>query len=180
MTDFKLIASLFFFAAIISCQNAPHPPEQEKAPENESKLEQALIQANKSAIEEERYMIKRYIDRHNWDMDQTGSGIYYGIYEDGNGKKAEVGMVAAIDYTVELLNGYECYSSEKGEPKSFIIGQGNVESGLHKIMPYLQEGDRAKVIIPSHLAYGLAGDRKQIPPKSTLVYDLHVINLQKR
>lgn len=180
MTGFKLIASLFFLIAIMSCQNAPHPSEPGKEPENGNKLEQALIEANKSAVAEERHMIKQYIDRHNWDMAKTGSGIYYGIYEQGNGKKAEEGMVATIDYTIELLNGYECYSSEKEQPKSFIIGQGDVESGVHKIMPYLQEGDRAKVIIPSHLAYGLAGDRKQIPPKSTLVYDLHVTNLKER
>lgn len=180
MTGFKLIASLFFFTAIISCQNAPHPPEQEKKPENEKKLEQALIEANKSAIAQEKHMIRQYIDRHNWDMNKTGTGIYYGIYEDGNGKKAKEGMVATIDYTIELLNGTECYSSRNDQPKSFIIGQGNVESGLHKIMPYLQEGDRAKVIIPSQLAYGLAGDRKEIPPKSTLVYDLHVLELKER
>jgi len=43
----------------------------------------------------------------------------------------------------------------------------------------LHQGDKAKFIIPSHLAYGLLGDQKQIPPGATLVYDVELIQLNK-
>jgi FKBP-type peptidyl-prolyl cis-trans isomerase len=39
-------------------------------------------------------------------------------------------------------------------------------------------GDRAKFIVPSHLAFGLLGDQKMIPPQATLVYDVELINLK--
>jgi len=37
-------------------------------------------------------------------------------------------------------------------------------------------GDKAKLIIPSHLAFGLAGDMDQIPPLSPIVYDIEVLD----
>jgi hypothetical protein len=33
------------------------------------------------------------------------------------------------------------------------------------------------MILPSHLAYGLIGDQDVIPPKSTLVYDIELIDI---
>ncbi|MCF8230664.1 MAG: FKBP-type peptidyl-prolyl cis-trans isomerase [Bacteroidales bacterium] len=173
--------SIFFAMLLLAaCNNRPQNPDQKKQ-QNDKKLEEALIDANKRAISEEKYMIRRYIQRHKWDMKKTGSGIYYSVYQEGQGTKARKGMRATLDYTIQLLNGYVCYSSqEKGKPKRFIIGKGgDVVSGLHKIMPHLQEGDKAKVIIPSYLAHGMAGDKKEIPSKATLVYDIHVLKLDR-
>lgn len=176
--------TIFFFPVVmllvVACNNPPQPPDQKKKQQDE-KLEEALIEANKRAISEEKYLIRRYIKRHKWDMKKTGSGIYYGVYREGNGAKARKGMKATLDYTIQLLNGYVCYSSkEKGNPKRFIIGKGeDVVSGLHKIMPHLQEGDKAKVIIPSYLAHGIAGDKDEIPSTATLVYDIHVLKLDQ-
>ena len=42
----------------------------------------------------------------------------------------------------------------------------------------LKEGDRAKFIIPSHLAFGLLGDMKKIPAKAVLVYDIELIKIK--
>jgi len=50
-----------------------------------------------------------------------------------------------------------------------------VISGLEEGILYLSEGDKAKIIIPSHLGYGLLGDLdKNIPPKATLIYDIEL------
>ena len=43
----------------------------------------------------------------------------------------------------------------------------------------MREGDKAKAIIPSHLAYGFIGDEKQIPKRATLIYDIEVLNVIK-
>jgi len=41
----------------------------------------------------------------------------------------------------------------------------------------LRVGDCAKIIIPSHLAYGLIGDQKKILHKASLVYDIEFISM---
>jgi len=163
-----------------ACHNAPHPPEKGKSSGEDKKLEEALIEANKRAVSEEQHMIKKYISRHQWDMNKTGSGVYYGIYNKGNGPKAGSGHRVTIDYTIELINGSEAYTTKNKQPKTFVVGQGDVVTGLHRVMPLLSEGDKAKVIIPSHLAHGISGDQDKIPPKSTLVYDLHVLKVFKQ
>jgi FKBP-type peptidyl-prolyl cis-trans isomerase FkpA len=54
----------------------------------------------------------------------------------------------------------------------------NVESGLHEGILYMNEGSKALLVIPSHLAHGLVGDMNKIPPKSTIVYDIELLELK--
>lgn len=44
--------------------------------------------------------------------------------------------------------------------KRFLIGQGGVEIGLEEAVLHLRKGDRATLILPSHLAHGLRDDDK--------------------
>lgn len=166
---------------ITSCGNPPRDPNQQGEKEKQEKaLEQAFIDANKRAVAEEEHMIEKYIERHQWKMNRISSGFYYGIYHSGKGRQVSKGSTVSMDYTIELLNGYPCYSSQShGKPKTFTVGQGDATPGIHRVMPHLQGGDKAKVIIPSFLAYGTAGDKKEIPPKSTLVYDIHLLKVHQ-
>ena len=82
-----------------------------------------------------------------------------------------------INYTVTLLNGDTCYAT-KGEPEEFTVGEDNAESGLHEGIQLMHEGDKAIMIIPSHLAHGLAGDLKKIPIRSTIVYDVELVKVK--
>ena len=43
----------------------------------------------------------------------------------------------------------------------------------------MKVGDKAKFIIPSHLAFGLLGDENKIPKRATLVYDVELIDVMK-
>ena len=56
----------------------------------------------------------------------------------------------------------------------------NIEDGLHKAVLYLKSGDKAKILIPSHLAHGLLGDSKKIPPMSPIIYDIEIISVKKQ
>lgn len=142
------------------------------------KLEEPLIHANKQAVKEEEIQINNYIKRRNWKVKETGSGLRYGIYKKGDGAKAEGGKIAVLNYSVELINGEKIYSSEESGTKEFLIGRGGVESGLEEGILLLRVGDRAKFIIPSHLGYGLLGDQDKVPSKSTLIYDIELLELK--
>jgi FKBP-type peptidyl-prolyl cis-trans isomerase len=39
---------------------------------------------------------------------------------------------------------------------------------------YLKHGDKALLLIPSHLAHGLLGDFKKIPPQMPIIYDVEI------
>lgn len=150
--------------------------EQQAAPiewneKKSSKLHKEL------AIEQE-IQIKLFLERHpEWKMEQTGSGLRYWIYEHGTGQQAAVGLYAAVETKVQLLDGTTCYTSSNDEYEEFQIDKSDIETGMQEAIKKMRIGDRAKLIIPSHLAHGLLGDRDKIPPLSTLVIDIHLIGL---
>jgi FKBP-type peptidyl-prolyl cis-trans isomerase len=162
---------MIFFSACIQ-EN-----ESKQKEINRKQLKESLLKANKELIKTEDQLIRDYIERYQWEMKETGTGLRYWIYKNGKGKIATLNQVATINYQLSLLNGIICYSSEEKGPKKFKIGQGGIESGLEEGILLLRKGDRAKFIIPSHLAYGLIGDKNKIPPKATLVYDIELIEL---
>ncbi len=50
----------------------------------------------------------------------------------------------------------------------------NAETGKHEV-EMMREGEKARFIIPPHLAYGLLGDEKQIPARSIIVYEVELL-----
>jgi len=173
----KLIFGLLVVLLILlfSC-NQQNTEKQDTIPP--SNIKESLIEANKKAVKTEEQQINDFIRRVKWKMLETGTGLKYSIYKKGDGEPAVTGKVVEIEYTVSLLNGDLVYSSETLGNKVFTIGKGGVESGLEEGILLLREGDCAKIILPSHLAFGLMGDQRQIPPKTTLVYDIKVITIR--
>lgn len=138
-------------------------------------LKEPLMKVNKKISESEKRDIDAFVKRKGWPMTETGTGLMYSVYRQGNGPKIESGDLVVVEFEISLLNGKLCYSSEETGPGEFVVDHDHVESGLHEAMKYLKVGDKAKIIIPSHLAFGLAGDMDQIPPLSPIVYDLEVL-----
>ncbi len=157
-----------------ACHRAPKDEQEKK----QADYKKSLMEVNKNLVRTEEQKIEDFLRRYNWDMKETGSGLRYMVYRQGAGVPAETGRVAVIAYTVSLLDGEVCYTSEEDGPRSFEIGKGGVESGLEEGILLLKEGDRAKFIIPSHLAYGLMGDMDRIPAKAALVYDVELLKIK--
>jgi len=173
---FRVLALILLFFSVLSCNSGIDSQSEKQT--TKKQLEESLFEANKKAVKTEDQQIEDFVRRHNWNMNKTGTGLRYRIYEQGNGEQAAEGKVAVIGYEVSLLNGEIVYSSDHTGPKEFMIGRGGVESGLEEGILLLQVGDRAKFIIPSHLAYGLSGDEDKITGKTTLVYDVNLIELK--
>lgn len=175
MYKFTLIISLFYLLS--ACTNELQNPKSDRYTAEQFK--DSLVAINRTLMESEARLIEKFIERKQWPAVSTGTGLRYIIYEKGKGQNlAQIGQYASIAYTISLLNGKVCYQSKLGEKKSFTIEADDVESGLHEGIKYMKVGDRAKLIIPSHLAHGLIGDMDKIPPKSTIIYDLKLISLK--
>ena len=166
-----LMAGWMLVSLLTACRH--ERPVGEKAHQKENVREQ-LINVNKTMVRTEDELIDDFIGRYGWNMNKTGTGLRYMIYSGGQGTAAAPGMKATITCSVVLLNGDTCYPSLT---RSFIIGEKTVEPGIEEGIRFMHAGDKAKFILPSHLAFGLLGDRKSIPQKATLVYDVHLIDL---
>jgi FKBP-type peptidyl-prolyl cis-trans isomerase FkpA len=169
-----IVISLFIAVSLLSsCKE-----EKPKVILNENKLKKPLMDINKSKVRMENNQIDKYIQRRGWEIIKTGTGLRYYIYKKGTGALANEGQLATVTYTVMLLNGDTAYSTKETGPQEFLIGMDDVESGLHEGIQYMHVGDKAKLVLPSFLAHGLLGDQDKIPMRSTIIYDIELINLK--
>ena len=173
----RVLQFLIIIMIVTGCACGQRQATDRTPPQN---LEDRLIQANKTMVEHEDEDINNYVERTGWDMITTGTGLRYWIYEKGEGDPGKFGQVAVFNYEAKLITGKLCYSSDSTGTKQFLIGKGGVESGLEEAMLLLRKGDRAKIILPSHLAFGMVGDDNCIPKRATVIYDVEMLDLVSR
>lgn len=143
-----------------------------KQTKNSGDEKESLIRVNEYLVEKDKEIIENYVNRREWEMEVTESGLWYMVYEAGDGKMTEQGNLVALEYSVSLLDGTLCYHSDESGPLNFVVGRGGVEAGLEEGILLLRVGDKARFILPPHLAYGLLGDENKIPARSVIIYDL--------
>ena len=171
----KLVLMFCFGLWVASCSQ---PDTSDYKTIDSNQIKEDLIEANKSIVKTEDQHIEDFIQRRGWKMQTTGTGLRYMITEQGNGRPAAKGLVAVLEYKTRLITGDIIDSSDTDGLKEFEIGRGGVESGLEEAVLMMKVGDKGNFILPSHLAWGLTGDGNLIPSKSTLIYELKLIDLK--
>ena len=168
-SSFCILFALCFF----SCkQHKTVDPQQEHG-----STKKQLIEVNRILVMKDQQRIKGHLERHNIEMRETGTGLWYALEKTGEGAKAVTGKSATINYKICLLDGTECYSSAKNGSKTFTIGRGGVETGLEEGILLMNEGGHASFIMPPHLAYGLPGDGNRIPARAIIIYDVELVSI---
>ena len=166
---------LMLLLVLFSCDEKK--PKQQ-LPVTKSEMKNSMEKANRYLLNEEEEDIENYVKRHGLTMTSTSTGLRYQILKQVSEQKIEKGEQVTLEYELHSIAGDLIYSSENDGVKSFVVGEGTVESGLDEAMTYLHRGDVAKLIIPFHLAYGLHGDDDKIPEYATLVYTIKIIDNQ--
>ncbi|MDT7833183.1 peptidylprolyl isomerase [Flavobacteriaceae bacterium S356] len=122
---------------------------------------------------------KELLDSVAAGYDETPSGLRYQILQKGDGKQATKGAMVSVHYKGQLLDGTVFDSSYKRkQPIDFAIGVGQVIAGWDEGIQLLKVGDKARLVIPSHLAYGESGAGGVIPPNATLIFDVELMNVK--
>ena len=62
---------------------------------------------------------------------------------------------------------------------SFKIGYSKQMKGFNYAVKLLKVGDKAKIIIPSYLGFGMSGYGKSVPPYSTLLLNVKLLNIKE-
>lgn len=169
---------IFFLLPFFVVACTDEKPRQEAIVVNHENYSEPLIKVNKKLIEKESRDIDNWLKRHQITAENTGTGLRFAILKKGNGNLAQLGQLATINYKLSLLDGTLCYDSKKSGPETFLIGQDHVESGLHEGIQMMHVGDKCLLIMPPHLAHGLLGDDKKIPPLSCIVYEVELLQIK--
>lgn len=98
----------------------------------------------------------------------------------GKGPAAKAGDKVKVHYTGTLTNGTEFDSSRKrNQPFEFVLGQGRVIKGWDQGVAGMKVGGKRKLTIPPSLGYGARGAGGSIPPNSTLLFDVELVEIGK-
>ena len=110
-------------------------------------------------------------------MFTTPSGLQYMVLRQGNGMRAKPGQRVKVNYHGTLLDGTVFDSSyERGEPASFRLDQ--VIAGWTEGVGMMPVGGKYRFWIPASLGYGDKGMGNDIPPNSTLVFDVELLGVE--
>jgi FKBP-type peptidyl-prolyl cis-trans isomerase len=166
----KLASTIIITFSIISCHNSQVPLNNVNKPGKKE-----MTDLNRYLVQKDREIIQNYIERKNLKMTESPTGLWYYIKNEGSGKFLKDNDRIVIDYECSLLDGTVCYSSASLGPKEIILGRTAIEPGMNEGLRLLKPGAEAIFILPPFLAYGIVGDGKKIPPRSTIVYNVGIL-----
>lgn len=117
-------------------------------------------------------------DDCNMDSVTTEEGLVFKEVECGDGAEPENGDTISVHYTGRLEDGTEFDSSEGKDPISFALGSGQVIEGWDLGFQGMKVGGKRELTIPPELGYGEQGAPPVIPPNSTLIFDVELVDVE--
>jgi len=135
--------------------------------------------ARTNSAESEQSLLEDYLKKSNITVDPTLSGMYIIKLEEGKGPAIKPGNKVSIHYVGKLIDQSIFDNSYKrNEPLEFTLGKGELIKGMEEGIAGMKQGGKARLIIPSLLAYDSAGYGQLIPPYATLIFEVEVVNIQ--
>jgi FKBP-type peptidyl-prolyl cis-trans isomerase len=96
----------------------------------------------------------------------------------GTGAEAIDGATVVVSYTGWLADGAQFDSTANRGPFDFVMGSNMVIPGLNAGMRGMKVGGQRTMTIPPGLAYGIQGARDAVPPNTTLVFDVELLEVK--
>ena len=110
-------------------------------------------------------------------MEETESGLFVQVLQEGSGPPAGYGDEMGVHYTVWLPSGSKVDSSHDHappEPLEMILGSTALIDGWVEGVTGMRMGERRKLVLPYDLAYGEQGRPPAIPAYSPLVFEVEL------
>ena len=106
----------------------------------------------------------------------TDSGLQYEVLVQGSGAKPTYEDTVRTHYHGSFINGDVFDSSVvRGQPAEFPVS--GVIAGWTEALQLMPVGTKLKLYVPHHLAYGERGAGASIPPYSTLVFEVELLDI---
>ncbi len=110
----------------------------------------------------------------------TPSGLRYIMRSPGTGDGTpRIGGEVMVQVAARLLDGTPLENSyQQGTPLKFRIGVGDVLPAWDEAFLAMKKGEKRTLVAPYWLAYGVKGRPPAIPPKSTIIFEVELLNFR--
>ncbi|MCG8572385.1 MAG: FKBP-type peptidyl-prolyl cis-trans isomerase [Spirochaetes bacterium] len=110
---------------------------------------------------------------------KTETGLQYFVKAAGSGQSPKAGATIVAHYKGLLPDGSEFDSSyQRNQPFETQIGVGRVIAGWDEAFLGMKKGEKRVLIIPYQLGYGEQGYPPVIPPKTTLIFEVELLDIK--
>ncbi|MDR0583416.1 MAG: FKBP-type peptidyl-prolyl cis-trans isomerase [Treponema sp.] len=143
-------------------------------------VQAALQAAMKKQAGENQAKEARYLSENSArpEVRTTASGLQYEVLIEGEGEKPGPTDMVRVDYEGSLADGTVFDSSySRGESEDIPLDQ--VIPGWAEGLTLMGIGSKYRLYIPSSLAYGETGAGPLIPPYSTIVFTVELLDIVK-
>jgi FKBP-type peptidyl-prolyl cis-trans isomerase FklB len=141
---------------------------------------QSKQKAVQAEIDDKRQELARLFMEKNAAREEvttTASGLQYEVLESGSGTSPTHSSTVVTHYHGTLVDGTVFDSSvERGDPAEFGVGQ--VIAGWTEALQLMSVGDKWRIACPPELAYGEQGAGDSIPPNTSLVFEIQLIDIR--
>lgn len=143
-------------------------------------------------IEEEKIKLQQYLDEKGYSsITPTSSGLYHVVINEGTGAGPAISDYVNLNFIASLVDGTVFETSDYNlavfhnidrDDKLYGPAKFQLENlgilGLREGLVLMKEMGISRLIIPSHLAFG-STDYGIIPPYSTVIYDIELLDVIK-
>lgn len=142
----------------------------------DAEIQKAIAEKAKEFAEKGKAFLAENAKRNG--VVTTKSGLQYEVVEQGKGAKPKATDIVKVNYEGKLTDGTVFDSSiKRGEPVEFAVDA--VIPGWKEALQLMQVGEKAKLYIPSDLAYGERGIPPTIPANAVLVFDVELLSIKQ-
>lgn len=142
--------------------------------ELQQRAEAAQLEAFKALEKEGKAFLAE--NKKHAAVKETASGLQYEILTEGTGKVPAKTDKVRVHYTGSLIDGTVFDSSVKrGTPAEFPVT--GVIAGWVEALQMMPVGSKWRLTIPHNLAYGERGAGASIPPFSTLIFEVELLDI---
>ena len=129
----------------------------------------------------EMVLLNKYLLDNKITTPPTSTGIYIITSDPGSGMKIDSGCMVQLQFSVGTIDGKEIFSSySRPEPIKFQYGKRFDTPGVEEAVGTLKKGGKAKVIVPSAMAFGEKGRGNIVLPYSTLIYNVEIKDVKSK
>ncbi|QIM62224.1 peptidylprolyl isomerase [Pasteurellaceae bacterium Orientalotternb1] len=140
----------------------------------QQRAEAAQLEAFKALEEEGKAFLAE--NKKHAAVKETASGLQYEVLTEGSGKVPSKTDKVRVHYTGSLIDGTVFDSSVKrGTPAEFPVT--GVIAGWVEALQMMPVGSKWRLTIPHNLAYGERGAGASIPPFSTLIFEVELLDI---
>jgi hypothetical protein len=170
MCKFSFIVLIGLSLLFTSCKKQlPQLPSNKGIEKNDNTA--TLLSINHNLALKEDSVLKIFADSIG-SFKKNDLGFWYKIYKVGKGLIIKDSVQCVVNLELMNLN----FKIIQTTNKQIIIGKKQIVTGLEEGLKMMHKGDSATFVIPWYLAYGMKGDEPLIPPYTSLIFKIKVLN----